>query len=190
MKALATASLAVGLALGGCAETGARSDVEEMTREPDIHYVPTPQPVVEAMLELAKVGANDVLYDLGSGDGRIPITAAKIYGTRGVGIDIDPERISEARRNAREAGVEHLVTFRQEDLFTADIGEASVVTLYLLDTLNMKLRSKLLQDLETGTRVVSHAFSMGDWEPEATQTIDGAKIYKWTVRQNFIPGVD
>jgi precorrin-6B methylase 2 len=150
-------------------------------REPDVIYVPTPQPVVDAMLAMAGVKKGDVLYDLGSGDGRIPITAAKQFGVRGVGIDINPERIAEANANARAQGVTGLVTFKNEDLFETNFSEASVVTLYLLNSLNEKLRPKLLRDLKPGTRIVSHAFRMGDWEPERTQNVDGSMIYMWTV---------
>lgn len=151
------------------------------TREPDVIFVPTPQPVVDAMLEMARVGRGDVLYDLGSGDGRIPVTAAKRWGIRAVGIDIDPQRIKEANENAQMAGVADRVSFRNTDLFTTDISEASVVTLYLLESLNQKLRPKLLKELKPGTRIVSHAFSMGDWKPEQTRTVDGSTIYMWTV---------
>ena len=151
-------------------------------REPDVIYVPTPQPVVDAMLELAGVDGSDVLYDLGSGDGRIPITAARRFGIRAVGIDIEPVRIREANANARAAGVTDLVTFRQEDLFEADFSDASVVTLYLLQSLNRKLRPKLLAELRPGTRIVSHAFDMGeDWPPEQVRQVDSSTIYLWTV---------
>ena len=122
-----------------------------------------------------------MLYDLGSGDGRIPIAAAKKYDVRAVGIDIDPQRIREARANAQEAGVTDEVTFRQEDLFKTDFSDATVVTLYLLDRLNEKLRPRLLAELKPGTRIVSHAFQMGDWEPEETREVDGSFIYFWTV---------
>ncbi len=150
-------------------------------RGPDVIYVPTPPETVDAMLKLGEVKPGDVLYDLGSGDGRIPIAAAKQYGVRGVGIDIDPNRIREANENAKSAGVTELVSFRQEDLFEADFGEASVITLYLLPSLNEKLMPRLLQ-LKPGTRIVSHAFPMGDWEPEQTQvTTAGGTIYRWTV---------
>ena len=149
--------------------------------EPDVVYVPTPQPVVEAMLKLADVKSGDLLYDLGSGDGRIPITAAKVYGVRAVGIDIDPERIAEAKANAEAAGVTGRVTFRQADLFETDLRNADVVTLYLLQSLNERLRPKLLRELKPGSRIVSHAFSMGDWQPERTQEVDGSTIYLWTV---------
>lgn len=150
-------------------------------REPDVIYVPTPQPVVDAMLELAEVKKGDVLYDLGSGDGRIPITAAQKYGVRATGIDINPVRIREANANAEQAGVTELVTFKQEDLFETDFSDADVVTLYLLDSLNEKLRPRLLAELKPGTRIVSHAFRMGDWEPERTVQVDNSTIYLWRV---------
>jgi precorrin-6B methylase 2 len=148
-------------------------------RTPDVIYVPTPQEVVDAMLKMAQVGPNDVLYDLGSGDGRIPITAAKTYGIRAVGIDIDPERIREANQNARTAGVTDKVRFLNQDLFTTDIKEATVVTLYLLPSLNLRLIPKLNTELRPGARIVSHAFDMGDIKPLQTQTIDGRTIYFW-----------
>ena len=170
------------VASGGLVDSVASAQVPAAgRREPDVIYVPTPQMVVEAMLEMADVKAGDVLYDLGSGDGRIPITAAKLQKVRGVGIDIDPVRIEEANANALEAGVANLVTFRIEDLFEADFSEATVVTLYLLTTLNEKLRPKLLAELKPGTRIVSHMFSMGDWKPEQTRIMDDSIIYLWTV---------
>lgn len=150
-------------------------------REPDVVFVPTPQPVVDAMLKLAEVRRGDLVYDLGSGDGRIPITAAKVYGVRAVGIDIDPERVAEANANAKAAGVADRVAFRRADLFRTDLREADVVTLYLLQSLNEKLRPKLLKELKPGARIVSHAFSMGDWKPEVTQEVDGSTIYLWRV---------
>ncbi|CAN5190684.1 hypothetical protein BH23BAC2_BH23BAC2_06710 [soil metagenome] len=147
----------------------------------DVGYVPTRTPVLDAMLELAKVKSDDVVYDLGSGDGRIVIAAAQKYGARGVGIDIDPRRIKEANENARNAGLTDKVEFRQADLFEADFSEATVVTLYLLNTLNEKLRPILLKQLKPGTRVVSHAFEMGDWEPEVKKEVDGTRIFLWTI---------
>lgn len=147
----------------------------------DVIYVPTPQGVVEEMLRMAGVKEGDVLYDLGSGDGRIPITAAKKYGVRAVGIDIDPERIWEAEQNSRGAGVEHLVAFRREDLFKTDFKDATVVTLYLHPDLNQKLRPRLWAELKPGTRVVSHQFGMGDWKPEKRAQVDGRMIYFWTI---------
>jgi trans-aconitate methyltransferase len=148
---------------------------------PDVIYVPTPQHVVDAMLKLGKVGKGDVLYDLGSGDGRIPVTAARRFGIRAYGIDIDPQRIAEANVNARQAGVTHLVEFRQEDLFKSKFTDATVVTLYLLPDLNVKLRPRLLAELKPGTRIVSHAFDMGTWKPDARVELDGRSIYLWTV---------
>jgi predicted RNA methylase len=150
-------------------------------RSPDVIFVPTPQEVVDAMLKLAKVGPNDVVYDLGSGDGRIPITAAKTYGARGVGIDIDPQRIREATENLKTAGVGDKVRFLNQDLFTTNISEATVVTLYLLPSLNLKLLPKLNAELKPGTRVVSHAFDMGDIKPQQTINVNGRTVYFWTV---------
>jgi SAM-dependent methyltransferase len=152
------------------------------TREPDVFYVPTPQPVVEAMLKMAKVTDKDVVYDLGCGDGRIPIAAAQEYGARGIGIDIDPARIAEANENAKAAGVTGKVTFLNQDLFTTDFSDATVVTLYLLPSLNEKLIPKL-KALKPGTRIVSHAFDMGfSWPPDDKQEIQGKTIYYWVVR--------
>jgi precorrin-6B methylase 2 len=154
----------------------------------DVIYVPTRQVVVDGMLKAAKVTANDVIYDLGSGDGRIPITAARVYGARGVGIDIDPQRIAEANANAKEAGVTDKVRFLNQDLFTTDISEATVVTLYLLPSLNIKLLPKLNKELRPGTRVVSHQFEMREQEPDGYEyqpeqklTIDGSTVYLWTI---------
>ena len=148
---------------------------------PDVIYVPTPHEVVDDMLRLANVGKNDILYDLGSGDGRIPIAAAKKFGIKAVGIDIDPERIKEATANAKKAGVSHLVTFRQEDLFKADFRDATVVTLYLLPDLNVKLRPRLWDELKPGTRIISHQFDMGTWKPEKKLESNGRTVYFWTV---------
>ncbi|GGC34265.1 RNA methyltransferase [Novosphingobium marinum] len=156
----------------------------------DIHYVATPRPVVDAMLDMAEIREGDVLYDLGSGDGRIPIEAAKAHGIRAVGIEIDEKLVERARRNARKAGVDHLVTFRQADLFETDLSEASVVTLYLLPTLNLRLRPKLLEELDTGSRVVSHAFGMSDWRPEEERQVGSRKVYRWTVPEQFVPGFE
>ncbi len=150
-------------------------------RTPDVIFVPTPQEVVDAMLKLAKVTKNDVIYDLGSGDGRIPITAAKTYGARGVGIDIDPQRFKEASENLKAAGVGDRVRFLNQDLFTTDISEATVVTLYLLPSLNLKLLPKLNRELKPGTRVVSHAFDMGTAKPLETLNVNGRTVYFWTI---------
>ena len=150
-------------------------------RTPDVIFVPTPQEVVDAMLKLAKVSKSDVIYDLGSGDGRIPITAAKTYGARSVGIDIDPQRIREANESLKAAGVGDRVKFLNQDLFTTDISEATVVTLYLLPSLNLKLLPKLNRDLKPGTRIVSHAFDMGSAKPLETLNVNGRTIYFWTI---------
>jgi ribosomal protein L11 methylase PrmA len=147
----------------------------------DVPYVPTPETVVSAMLRLAQVKKGDVLYDLGSGDGRIVIAAARRYGIRAVGIDIDPRRIAEANAKAREAGVANRVRFIRQDLFDADFSEATVVTLYLLPRLNLKLRPKLLAELRPGTRIVSHGFDMGDWKPERVVEVGNNTIYLWVV---------
>jgi cyclopropane fatty-acyl-phospholipid synthase-like methyltransferase len=155
----------------------------EPKRTPDVIYVPTPQPVVDAMLKMANVTAKDVVYDLGCGDGRIPVTAAQRFGAKGIGIDIDPVRISEANENAKVAGVTDKVTFLNQDLFTTDIKEATVVTLYLLPSLNQKLMPKLKAELKPGTRIVSHAFDMGEsWPPEKTEQVEGKTIYYWTIK--------
>ncbi|HZY18898.1 MAG TPA: methyltransferase domain-containing protein [Ramlibacter sp.] len=149
----------------------------------DVPYVPTVMPVVEKMLEMAKVRQGDVLYDLGCGDGRIVVTAAKKYGASGVGIDIDPQRIQEARENAEREGVASRVQFRQANLFESDFSKASVVTLYLLPDINQKLRPQLWRQLKVGTRVVSHDFDMGDaWPPERTERVGNKTVYAWTIK--------
>ena len=151
-------------------------------RSPDVIYVPTPPEVVDAMLKVANVRQGDVLYDLGSGDGRIPITAVQKFNvTRATGVEINPERIEEAQRNLAAAGVGDRVRFRNEDLFEANFSDATVVTLYLLPALNVKLLPKLLKELKPGTRIVSHAFAMGGWNPERTLDIGGRAVYFWTI---------
>ncbi len=150
-------------------------------RAPDVHWEPTPHEVVTEMLRLADVKKNDVVYDLGCGDGRIVIAAARDFGAQGVGIDIDPQRIAESQENARAAGVTQRVTFREEDLFEADIHDATVVTLFLWPSLNLKLRPKLLEDLKPGTRIVSYIHDMGDWLPEKEVEVGWRRIYLWTV---------
>ena len=147
----------------------------------DVIYVPTPQPVVEAMLQIAAVTKDDVVYDLGCGDGRIPVTAAAKYGAHGVCIDIDPERVTEANANVVKSKVGHLVKVVQGDLFQQDLSPATVVTLYLLPSLNVKLMPKLMKELRPGTRIVSHAFDMGDWKPEKELEVEGRKVYYWVI---------
>jgi predicted RNA methylase len=155
----------------------------------DVPYVPTAPEAVQEMLKLAGVKSSDVVYDLGCGDGRIVIAAAKSFGAHGVGIDIDPQRIREAKENARKAGVEGLVRFEENDLFKADIHEATVVTLFLLSTVNLRLMPKLLEELKPGTRIVSNTFSMGDWKPDREVSVANVPettyfsrtLYLWTV---------
>jgi precorrin-6B methylase 2 len=154
----------------------------------DVPYVPTTEEAVKAMLKLADVKKSDVVYDLGCGDGRIVIGAAKEYGAHGVGIDINPQRIKEAKENAKKAGVEKLVRFEENDLFKADIHEATVVTLFLLGSVNLRLRPKLLRDLKAGTRIVSNTFGMGDWKPDTELTVGDPseesfshRLYLWIV---------
>jgi SAM-dependent methyltransferase len=148
-----------------------------------VPYVPTSPETVSAMLKLAGVQKSDLLIDLGCGDGRIVIAAAKEYGAHAIGIDIDPERIKEARENAQREGVTNLVEFRQEDFFATDIRKATVVTLYLLPSVNMKLRPKLWRDLRPGSRVVSHSFGMEDWKPDKEEEVGGSRIYLWTIKE-------
>jgi SAM-dependent methyltransferase len=181
--ALLFASLVTALPAGAaCAP--ARGDTPpnaaEM-HEAEVLYLPTPQPVVDAMLRLAGVTRTDVVYDLGSGDGRIPISAARVYGARGVGIELNGRMLERARCNAREAGIEHLVEFRQEDLFHADLRDATVVTLFLFPDMVVRLRAKLLAELRPGTRIVSHRFGLGDWAPERTVEADRHPLLLWTV---------
>jgi SAM-dependent methyltransferase len=174
--------LVCGLVLASAVPALAQQSAE--LRRPDVIFVPTPQAVVEAMLKVTKVGPKDVVYDLGCGDGRIVITAVKEYGARGVGIDIDPQRIKEATENAEKQGVKlgDRLEIKQADLFETDLSPASVVTLYLLPSLNLKLRPKLWRELKVGSRVVSHAFDMGDdWPPDETINADGRMVYYWLI---------
>ncbi|MGL5922074.1 SAM-dependent methyltransferase [Chroococcidiopsis sp.] len=202
LKPIAVGAIAVSMGIIGCTQqTGlnaqAEPNIAQTTqtappagqteqREPDVPYVPTPQEVVDEMLKLAKVQKGDVLYDLGSGDGRIPITAVREYGVKSaVGIDINPERIEEANENAKKAGVSDRVQFLNQDLFKSNFNEASVVTLYLLPDINVKLRPQLFKQLKPGTRIVSHDFDMGEWKPERTVQVQGPNrthtLYYWVV---------
>jgi SAM-dependent methyltransferase len=149
----------------------------------DIHYVPTPAAVVETMLRLARVTSEDVVYDLGSGDGRIVITAAQRYGARGLGVELDADLVRRARGEARKAGVENRVTFTQQDLFKTDLSAATVVTLYLSPSINLRLESKLKRELRPGARVVSHRFPIGAWQPEQDVVVAGTHVYFWTIPQ-------
>jgi SAM-dependent methyltransferase len=175
-------TLAMAAAAGGCEQFPHAS----AAREPDVPYEPTPQHVVAEMLNLANVGPSDVVYDLGCGDGRIVIAAVKAFGARGVCVDIDPQRILESRANAEQAGVAQRIRFLTQDLFETDIGDATVVTLFLYPDVNLKLRPKLWRDLRPGTRVVSYVHDMGDWKAVETRTVQTSrssrKIYLWTIQ--------
>jgi SAM-dependent methyltransferase len=188
--------LALGALIAACARPSAPSEQPEVAapepeapaaplREPDVEYVPSPQHVVAEMLRFASVGPKDVVYDLGCGDGRIVVTAVRDHGARGVCIDIDPQRIREARQNAKAAGVEDRIVFENQDLFLADLKGATVVTLFLWPEVNLRLRPKLLRDLETGTRIVSYQHDMAEWKAERTKTVivedEEETLYLWIV---------
>jgi SAM-dependent methyltransferase len=149
---------------------------------PDIHYVPTSDSVIDAMFRLARPASVDVLYDLGSGDGRIVIAAARRFGIKAVGVEIDPALVKKSNENARKAGVTDRVTFVQEDLFKVDLSPATIVTLYLSPATNLRLRGKLQRELHVGSRVVSNRFDMGDWKPDATAKAGGRTVFLWTIR--------
>lgn len=180
LAACGASGLAHGSEIGRLLLAQAAVQTAPARRGPDVVFVPTPGDVIEKMLELAKVTPKDVVYDLGCGDGRIVIAAAK-KGARAVGIDIDPQRIKEANANAKAENVTDKVRFIENDLFESNIGEATVVTLYLLPRLNEKLKPKLLKELKPGTRIVSHAFDMGDWQPEQKAQVGGTTVYLWRV---------
>lgn len=183
MRRLLSSSALV-IALAAAAQPAAapgQQAARQTSRRPDVAFIPTPAAVIQEMLAGAHVGKDDVVYDLGCGDGRIVIAAAKQFGARGVGIDIDPVRIQEARENAEKAGVASRVTFLIQDLFQTDFKEATVVTLYLLPDLNLKLRPRLLAELKPGTRIVSHAWDMDDWVPERAINVNGRLLFFWTV---------
>ena len=186
LRAAVSAWLLLVFAVSACAQTATQqapaAAPQKELRAPDVIFVPTPQDVVDAMLEVGKVRKGDVLYDLGSGDGRIPITAAQKYDiARGVGIDINPDRVREANENRLKAGVSDRVSFLNADLFEADLSEATVITLYLLPALNLKLLPKLLKEVKPGTRIVSHAFDMGTWKPEQILELGSRSVYFWTI---------
>jgi len=183
------------LPLAGCAQDQDISETEtpeiqsasppatvgDTTVDADVPYVATPQETVSAMLRLANVTKDDTVYDLGSGDGRIPITAAQRYGTRSVGIEIKPSLVDRARKNAKLSGVSDKVEFRQQDIFKADFRDATVVTMYLFPEVNIKLRPMLFEQLEPGDRVVSHSFDMDAWEPDSTVRVNNDVLYLWTI---------
>jgi len=163
-----------------CGATQAAPTLGGPKTTPDVIYVPTPPPVVDRMLDLARVGPDDVVYDLGCGDGRIPVAAVLRGAKRAVCVDIDPARIAEARDRAARAGVSDRIEFIQGDLFEVDFSDATVITLYLLPQLNMRLRPTLMK-MPPGTRVVSHDFDMGDWEPDRAETVANKRVYLWTI---------
>jgi len=182
----ACAAAPTGQVIQGTPQQQPSPQISPQTKEikRDVPYVPTPQNVVDEMLRLANVTKDDVVYDLGCGDGRLVITAVQKFGAkRGFGVDIDPERIAESNANAKAAGVTDRVTFAVQDLFQTDLKDATVVTLYLLPEVNLRLRPKLWSELRPGSRVVSHSFNMGDWEPQKTVTVSpgGQKLYFWTI---------
>ena len=156
------------------------ANAQDLESRKIVPFVPTPQEVVDKMIELAGVKKGDVVYDLGSGDGRIVITAAK-KGARAVGFDVDGDLIKESRENIRKAGLEKSAEIKQQDILTVDLSAATVVTMYLLPDVNLKLKPNLLKQLKPGSRVVSHAFDMGDWKPDKTERVNGRTIYLWTI---------
>ena len=178
MRLRRTFCFGVALALAGAA-------FPQEYSSPEVPFVPTPEEVVDGMLKLGSVHKGDVLYDLGCGDGRIVIAAAKKYGIHAVGVDIDPQRIREAEENARKAGVTNRVKFIEKSFYDVDISPATIVTLYLLPSVNMKLRPKLWKELKPGTRIVSHSFDMGDWKPDKETDVNGRRLYFWVITQKL-----
>ena len=186
MRTQSFPALVVAVTLALTAAAAAQTATQSPLRSPDVIFVPTPPEVVAAMLKVAKVGKGDIVYDLGSGDGRIPIAAVKDFGAaRATGIDIDPQRIKEANENVAKNGVGDRVRVMNADLFATDLSEATVVTLYLLPSLNVKLMPKLMKELRPGTRIVSHAFDMSadgtERKPRETLNVNGRTVYFWTI---------
>ena len=167
--------------LGAAGFLSAGAALAQQDRPLDVPYVPTPQAVVDRMLELGEVSSSTYVIDLGSGDGRIPVTAARKYGARAMGVDLNPKRIEEALQNAKDNGVTDKVEFKNQNLFDTPIGDADVLTMYLLPRVNVQLRPRILSELEPGSRVVSHAFDMDEWEPDQQDTVDGKTVYLWIV---------
>ncbi len=178
---LANVSGFVGLPKDGSSGSVAQAQETGIESKKIVPFVPTPQEVVEGMLELAQIKKGDVVYDLGSGDGRIVITAAKKYGVKALGFEIDPDLIRESRENIRNEKLENLAEIREQDILTVDLSPASVVTMYLLPSVNLQLRPKVLSQLKPGTRVVSHAFDMGDWKPDKVINVNGRTVYLWVI---------
>jgi hypothetical protein len=180
MASTLSRALYVAFAAACLATLGGAQAQQQARPQLDVHFVPTPEEVVDRMLGMAKVTDKDFVIDLGSGDGRIVIAAAKKYGARGLGVDLDPQRIKEAQENVQKAGVADKVEFRQQNLFETDLSKATVLTMYLLPRLNLQLRPTLL-DLRAGTRLASHSFDMGDWRADRHEKIDGRDAYFWIV---------
>jgi SAM-dependent methyltransferase len=184
MKRYMMIPIAITAALASACDINLAEGQKGPTRKPDVVFVPTPEPVVEKMLSMARVGPNDVVYDLGCGDGRIPIAAVRDYGAKSaVCIDIDPQRVKEARANVQRAGLADKIEVRHADMFQVDTSPATVVTLYLLPELNVRLRPKLQRELPDGARIVSQSFDMGDWKPDARATAADKNVYLWYVRK-------
>lgn len=173
----------------GTATDVARAQAQEADFESKkiVPFVPTPQEVVDKMLETAEVKKGDVVYDLGSGDGRIVITAARKYAVRAVGFEIDPDLIKKSRENIRKEGLQQIAEIRQQDILTVDVSGATVVTMYLLPEVNLQLRPTLLRQLKPGSRIVSHAFDMGDWKPDKVVQVNGRTVYLWTLPAKGMP---
>ena len=181
LRGSAALMLARALPAIGFASAASAQALDEIARPLDVPYVPTPMPVVDAMLDLAQVAKSDTVYDLGCGDGRIVVRAASRFGCRGVGVDLNPERVKEAKANAIKNNVTELTRFEVGDVFEFDFSAATVVTMYLLPNVNLRLRPRLLKELKPGTRIVSHDFHMGDWAPEVTREVNRSRIFLWTI---------
>jgi len=181
LRGSAALMLARALPAIGFASAASAQALDEIARPLDVPYVPTPMPVVDAMLDLAQVAKSDTVYDLGCGDGRIVVRAASRFGCRGVGVDLNPERVKEAKANAIKNNVTELTRFEVGDVFEFDFSAATVVTMYLLPNVNIRLRPRLLKELKPGTRIVSHDFHMGDWAPEVTREVNRSRIFLWTI---------
>jgi SAM-dependent methyltransferase len=178
---LSRRALLAGAGAGAALLVAGRARAQDPSLQLDVPYVPTPQQVVDRMLELAKVTDKDFVMDLGCGDGRMLVTAASKYGARGFGVDLNPQRITEARENARKANVADKATFDVKNLFETSIKDANVLTMYLLPGVNLQLRPRILDEMKPGSRIVSHAFNMGDWAPDVAENVDGRNVYFWLV---------
>lgn len=181
---LSRRALLAGAAGAGALIMAGRARAQAPSLNLDVPYVPTPQQVVDRMLELAKVSGKDFVMDLGCGDGRMLVTAASKFGARGFGVDLNPQRITEARENAKKANVADKVSFDVKNLFETSIKDADVLTMYLLPSVNLQLRPRILEEMKPGSRIVSHAFNMGEWEPDVAENVDGRNVFFWLVPAN------